>query len=254
MKKIFLVILTLGFIAFSCTKSDSTSSAEGVSTNGDAGQGGSMAKFSISGDHLFIINEYQLKVYNINNEANPVPVSTIEVDFGIETVFTLDDYLFIGSINGMYIYDISNPNNINYMSFYQHITSCDPVVANDSLAFVTLNATASCWWQGGANRLDVLDINNKLNPKLLSSIAMSGPKGLGIYENYVLVCNGESGVEVFDYSNTYALDYVSGISGIDAYDLIIRDHTMLLIGQDGLFQYDISDVENMQLISNILFQ
>lgn len=255
MKKIIFLLVTLVFIGFSCTKSDSSSSGESISPGGDAaGQGGSMAKFSISGDHLFIINETQLKVFDITNESNPQSVNTINVDFGIETVFTLDDFLFIGSINGMYIYDISNPLNIKYMSYYQHITSCDPVVANDSLAFVTLNATSSCSWQGGANRLDVLDIENKVNPQLLSSISMSGPKGLGISENYVFVCNVEDGVEVFDYSDPNHLLLVSAITGIDAYDVIIMDEVKILIGQDGLFQYNISDVFHIDLMSNILFQ
>lgn len=255
MKKFVLFLAVLVFIAFACTKEDSVSSSDATGVSGEnSGQGGSMAKFSISGDHLFIINDYQLKVFDVSNEANPQAVATLYVDFGIETVFTLDDFLFIGSVNGMYIYDISNPVNIKYLSYYQHITSCDPVVANDSLAFVTLNATSSCFWQGGANRLDVLDITNKVNPQLLSSINMSGPKGLGIYENYVIVCNGENGVEIYDYSNPYALIYVGGISGIDAYDLIVRGDHLLLIGQDGLFQYDISDIEHIELLSNILFQ
>jgi len=47
---------------------------------------------------------------------------------------------------------------------------------------------------------------------------------------------------------------VSGISGIDAYDVIIQEDKMLLIGQDGLFQYDISNIDQIELISNILFQ
>jgi len=254
MKKLFLFIAVLAFVAFACTKDDGVSNSEPAGVpGGDAGQGGSMAKFSISGNYLFIINQYQLKVYDIANDASPQEVSTLNVDFGIETVFTLDDFLFIGSINGMHIYDISNPYNIKYLSYYEHITSCDPVVANDSLAFVTLNSTSSCAWQGGANRLDVLDISNKVNPQLLSSLNMTGPKGLGIYNNYVIVCNGDNGVEIYDYSNPYSLDYVTGISGINAYDVIVREDRLLLIGQDGLFQYDISNIERVELLSNILF-
>ncbi len=255
MKKLSLITAFFILVFFSCTKSDSSSGGDISQGPGNTdGQGGSMAKFSISGDYLFIINQYQLKAYDINNPENPLALATLNVDFGIETVFTLDEYLFIGSVNGMYIYDISNPTNIKYLSYYQHITSCDPVVANDSLAFVTLNSTSSCWWQGGANRLDVLDISNKVNPQLLSSSNMSGPKGLGIYQHYVIVCNGESGVEIYDYTNPNSLNYVSGISGIDAYDVIIQQDKMLLIGQDGLFQYDISNIEQIELISNILFQ
>ena len=252
MKKFFIISIVIIAFAFSCTKGDSDVS--GVSTTGDAsGQGGSMAKISISGDNMFLINEYQLKIYNIVNEAQPQLLSTTQLDFGIETVFTLGDHLFIGSNNGMYIYDVSNPSNIKYLSFYQHITSCDPVVANDSLAFVTLNTARSCNWEWGENRIDVLDISNKINPNLLYSGMMSAPQGLGLYDHYVFVCNGSAGVEYFDFSNPNQLEYVGKISGIDSYDLIIRGEIMFLIGEDGLFQYDISDIENISLISNILF-
>ncbi|NPD45908.1 LVIVD repeat-containing protein [Lentimicrobium sp. S6] len=255
MKNMFIIFVLAIAIMASCTKDSSTSSESGVPTGGDTqGQGGSMAKFSISGDHLFLINEYSLKVYDLTNTAEPQFLSQLNVDFGIETVFTLEEHLFIGSINGMYIYDISNPANIKYLSFYQHITSCDPVVANDTLAFVTLNSTSSCNWQSGVNRLDVLDIKNKEYPKLLSSQVLSGPKGLGLYQNYVFVCNSGDGVEIYDYTNPYSLVWAGGISGIDAYDVIIREDRMFLVGQDGLFQYDISDVHDIDLISNILFQ
>jgi len=252
MKKIFIIaILAIG-VVMACTKG---SSDVGVSVDGNgSGQGGSMAKFSISGDYLFLINDWQLKTYDISNEALPQFVSDLNVDMGIETVFTLGDHLFIGSVNGMYIYDISNPNNIKYLSYYQHITSCDPVVANDSLAFVTLNSSSSCWWNGGANRLDVLDISNKINPTLLTSKNLYSPKGLGIKDNYVFVCNSDQGVGIFDYSNPYNLTNVGSISGIDSYDLIIDGNHLFLIGKDGLFQYDISNVFDINLISNILFQ
>lgn len=253
MKNIIIILFLLIAVMFSCTK-DSVE-VTGISPgSGGAGQGGSMAKFSISGNHLYVINDFQLKVYDINNESQPVPIENLQVDFGIETVFTLADYLFIGSVNGMYIYDISTPSNIKYLSFYQHITSCDPVVANDTLAFVTLNSTSSCWWQGGANRLDILDIKDKEYPQLIVSKPISGPKGLGLYENYVIVCLEDMGIEIYDFSDLDHIENVGGISGIDAYDVIIKNTHMFLIGKDGLFQYDISNIDDINLISNILFQ
>ena len=252
MKNILYFTIIVLMIGVSCTKEGSSDSGE-VFTD-QSGQGGSMAKFSISGDHLFVINDRQLKTYNISDATHPNLLGTTNVDFGIETVFTLGEYLFIGSINGMYIYDIANPENIQKVSYYQHITSCDPVVANDSLAFVTLNSGSACFWQGGANRLDVLDIENKIDPKLLSSISLLSPKGLGLKDNYVFVCNSQEGVEVYDFSNPNDLNKVSRISGIDAYDLIIRGELLFLIGKDGLFQYHIADVNNIELISQLAFE
>lgn len=221
--------------------------------SGDAGTSGSMAKFSISENHLFLINEKSLVVYDISTASNPVEVNRIEVDFGIETVYTLKGRLFIGSINGVFIYDISNPQNILYLSHYEHITSCDPVVANDTLAFATLNSQSECRWQNGTNQLDVINIKNVVNPTWISSTFLDNPKGLAIDSTYVFVCNGQSGVKIFDYSDPYNLKEVSGIAGIDAYDIILQNKILYLVGHDGLFQYDYTDLSQIELLSNILF-
>lgn len=253
MKKIFIILsaFLLVLLLNNCQKEGANIGGSGI--GGATGKGGSMAKFTIANNHLYLINEKSLKVYNINNAAQPVEVNHIDVDFGIETVFSLDDVLFIGSINGVYIYDISDPENILYLSHYEHITSCDPVVANDTLAFVTLNSQSACRWQTGENRLDILDIRNIVNPQLLNSKQLENPKGLGVDGNYLFVCNGDQGVKIFDISNVYQLEQVSGISGIDAYDVILNNNILILVGKDGLFQYNYEHIQQLELLSNILF-
>jgi len=252
MKRIYLIFLVLAIILGSCYKNgDSVVSPEGGASQ--TGQAGSMAKFAISNDHLFLINEKSLIVYDVEQEANPVEVNQLEVDFGIETVFTLKEKLFIGSVNGVYIYDISDPKNIIYLSHYQHITSCDPVVANDTLAFATLNSQSQCRWQTGVNQLDVIDIKNVVYPQNINSVWLNNPIGLAIDSTFLFVCNGAEGVKIYDFSNPMQLDQVSGIVGIDAYDIILRDKIMILVGKEGLFQYDYSDLNNIKALSNITF-
>ncbi len=226
-----------------------------VSPGGEAGpgKGGSMAKFSISNDHLFLINENELLIYDITNEASPVEVGSLEVDFGIETVFTLNSKLFIGANDGVYIYDISNPSNILYLSHYEHITSCDPVVANDNYAFSTLNINSNCRWQTGSNQLDVIDISNIVDPQLISSYQLEDPKGLALDGIYLFVCNGVGGLEIYDVSNPYSLNRISGVTGINSYDVILHNNILVLIGEDGLFQYNYDNITQLELLSNILF-
>lgn len=254
MKK-YLIILIAIMVVFGLQNCDKNTSDIGYGGNpeGATGKGGSMAKFTIANNHLFLINEKQLLVYNITDASNPIQVNILEVDFGIETVFSLRDKLFVGSINGVYIYDISDPQGIIFLSHYEHITSCDPVVANDTLAFVTLNSQSTCRWQTGANRLDILDIKNIVNPQLLVSKNMQDPKGLAVDGNYLFVCNGDIGVTIYDFSNIHQLDNVSGIMGIDAYDIILHNNIMILVGKDGLFQYNYENIYQLEPLSNILF-
>lgn len=246
-------ILCMGLLA-SCSKDSSESIGSSPGGNqGEAGKGGSMAKFTIANDHLFLINEKELLIYDIANEASPQEVGNLEVDFGIETVFSLNDLLFIGSINGVYIYNISNPSSILYLSHYEHITSCDPVVALDDIAYSTLNSQSNCRWQNGANQLDVIDISNIVDPQLIKSYSMEDPKGLAIDGNYLFVCNGYGGLEIFDASLPYNLQRISGVTGIESYDVILHNNVLILIGKDGLFQYNYEDIYNLELLSNILF-
>jgi hypothetical protein len=255
MKKIIqycLLSFGIALMLVSCIKSESAMIDSGY--NGTpTGKAGSMAKFSISNDHLFLINDSALLVFDVSNETNPVQVSKLNVDFGIETVFTLGEKLFIGSTTGVYIYDIENPSNIIFLSKYEHITSCDPVVANDSLAFATLNSQSTCRWQNGANQLDVIDITNSVYPQLISSFPMQNPKGLGIDDTLLFVCNSGEGVKIFDFSDPKNLKQVSGILGVDAYDLILRDKILFLVGKDGLFQYDYENINQITVLSNIPF-
>jgi len=189
-KYLYIITALLLFFAFSSCEKSSSDIGGANPVGGSTGKGGSMAKFTIAEDHLYLINEKQLLVYDVNNASNPVEVNTIEVDFGIETVFSLKDKLFIGSISGVYIYDISDPLNIIYLSRYEHVTSCDPVVANDTLAFVTLNSRSTCRWQNGDNRLDILDIKNIVYPQLIVSKELQNPKGLGVDGKYSHNCTG----------------------------------------------------------------
>lgn len=249
--KYFSIFAFAIFIIAGCYKDGNIS--QGGGDTGGTGKSGSMAKFNISNNHLYLINDSSLLVFDISSSSNPVKINTVKVDFGIETVFTLKDKLFIGSIDGVYIYDISEPDNILYLSHYQHITSCDPVVANDTLAFATLNSQSQCRWQNGANQLDVIDIRNIVFPQNISSVEMRNPKGLAIDSIYVFVCNSEYGVDIFDFSNPHNLKLESGISGIDSYDIILDQKILYLVGKKGLFQYDYTDIHQLELLSNILF-
>lgn len=254
--KRYIIILIAAFTGLlaSCTKNSSTGDAiamPGVETG--AGKAGSMAKFSIVNDHIYLINEKDLIIYNISDASNPVEVGSLEVDFGIETVFSLRNKLFIGANNGVYIYDVSNPTNILFLSHYVHITSCDPVVANDTLAFSTLNSQTSCRWQMGANQLDVIDISNIVDPQHIASYFLDDPRGLALDSNYLFVCNGFGGLEIYEISNPQNLERVSGVTGIDAYDVILHNNILMLIGKDGLFQYNYEDITSLEPLSNILF-
>lgn len=74
--------------------------------NPSTGISGSMARFTITQNHLYTLNGDNLKPYSIINPIFPEAKSKIELGWGIETLFPYNNNLFIGSQRGMHIYNL----------------------------------------------------------------------------------------------------------------------------------------------------
>lgn len=239
MKKYSLILIAL--LLFSCqTNSDSSSNGSSELAQ-DTGQGGSLATFTIYDNYLYTVDNQDLNVFSITNKEQPVQVNEINIGFAIETLFNYKDYLFIGSRTGMYIYSVNTPETPQFLSEAQHFTACDPVISNLTHAFVTLHSNTTC----GGNTLNVLEIYNVedlQNPILISSRNLVNPIGLGLYQDYLIVCDDE--VKIFDISDPENIQLVHSINK-NAFDVIIKDNLLILIGESGLYQYNLNE-DNIQ--------
>ncbi len=241
-------------MAFDSFSNSSRSYSSSSSTSGglQQGVGGSMARFAVVNDYLYTIDDYNMQVFDIHQQDNPQEQGEdINVGFMIETIFPYQDKLFIGAQNGMHIYDNSDPANPTFVSTYEHITSCDPVVVEGNTAYVTLRDGTNCG--GFANQLQVIDIEDPYQPKLVESYAMDHPFGLGIDNGTLFICEGEFGLKVFDASDKRNISdhMLVHFDDIHAYDVIPLDGVLMLIGNDGLYQYDYTDPKNIKLLSKI---
>ena len=215
------------------------------------GIGGSMARFAIVNDILYTIGSYNLGVFDITSTSDPVFGNNVEIGWNIETIFPYENNLFIGAQNGMYIYDISEPSAPEFMSTFAHVNSCDPVVVNEDYAFVTLRSGTEC--EGFTNQLDVIDISNLYNPFLIKTYPMKNPHGLGLDGNALFICEGEWGLKIFNASDVNAItsNQIKHYTEMHSYDVIPFNDNLIMIGRDGLYQYDYSSLENIQLLSHL---
>ena len=222
-----LLMVCIIFVLSSC-------SAEQADTfNSESGKGGSLARFTIAGNHLYSVDNTNLKLFDLSNPASPQFSNDIHIGVGIETIFPKGNILFIGSQQGMYIYDISVSGSPSKISDYQHIVSCDPVVVEGNYAYVTLrseNNRCGRW----TNELQIIDISDLSHPDLIKTYSMTNPKGLGIEDNVLYIC--DNGIKVYDATNAPTIQY-QGFHNISANDVIIIDDILLAIGDDGLYQY-----------------
>lgn len=219
------------------------------------GIGGSMARFTVVGDYLYTVDDYQMHVFDILNASNPMELAIVEIGWQIETIFPYKENLFIGSKSGMFVYNISNPESPTYKTSVSHINTCDPVVANDDYAFVTLRAENNGNWCGTAftNQLDVIDISDIDNAYLLHSFTMNSPYGLGLDGNTLFVTEGDLGLKIYDIKDVSKIDenLIQHMKGFNAYDVIPNNGTLILTGSDGLYQFDYTNINEVKLLSLI---
>ncbi|WP_315816617.1 hypothetical protein [Paraflavitalea speifideaquila] len=135
------------------------------------------------------------------------------------------------------------------MGTFSHVRSCDPVIADDHYAYVTLRSGTAC--QGFTNQLEILNIENLSSPILLKTYPLTNPHGLSKDNNNLFICDGADGVKVFDAANVNDLKLLKKIDGLDAYDVIAFNKWALVVAKDGLYQFNYADVSNIKLLSKI---
>ncbi len=221
---------------------------------GGDGLGGSLARFTLYDNYLYTIDDYQLHVYDIAQTSAPEQINTIGVGWQIETLFSYDDHLFIGSTTGMHIMDATNPAEPTHRSSYSHAFGCDPVFVKPPYAYVTLRDGDMC--NDADNQLDLVDISDLSDPKLEKVFPMENPHGLSIRDNTLFVCEGDHGLKTFDISNPLELDenqlaHLRNIKSKDVISLPGENKILLVIGDDGFYQYDASSATSLDLLSRI---
>lgn len=252
MRKIIYNIVCLATVSIFflyCSKESNNSFAGG----GQAGQGGSMARFAVVGNYLYAVDKENLRVFSINNGASPQLIKTVKVGFEIETIYPFKDKLFIGSTSVVHIFSITNPESPEKLS--QAISPtvlrrCDPVVAKDTVAYATLRVNAEC---GGVQSiLAVYDVKDILNPIQRKAMFVNEPYGLGYKDDVLYVCDRTVGLRVYDISNGYDPVQIKVIGNNEWYmDVIPYNNVLICWTQTGSTLYDITDNRNPVLLSSI---
>jgi hypothetical protein len=246
MKKLTLFLIGI-FLFQNCQTSSSDSSLTPSSVGN--GTGGSLARFTLSDGFLYTVTNTDLSVFDVNISDKPNKLKTINLGFGAETIFPYKDALYIGTTTGMRIYDNKNPANPQYLSTYSHIYSCDPVVVQGTYAYVTLRSGTNC--RRGQNSLDIIDVSNPSNPKLVKSIPMLNPHGLAVDGPNLFICEGSNGLKSFDLTDPLNPIQREFINDVVSYDVIPTQKRLIVTGKNGIYQYDYTEPKSLKLLSKI---
>ncbi len=220
-------------------------------SGGASGQSGSMSRFAIVDHYLYCIDVANLVVFDIIQPRAPKLVGKVSIGFGIETLFPYENYLFIGSQTGMFIFDARDVRLPIKVSEFRHARACDPVVVEGERAYVTLRNGTRCG--ESENELHIVDIADVKSPMLIASHGLDGPQGLSVRNSMVIVCDAND-VKILDVRNEKAPVPVSSIPVANGYDVIWSGDLLVIVAPNGLYLYDVADPaqpRQLAMVSNV---
>lgn len=217
--------------------------------------GGAMARFTLVNDYLYTVGRSALSSFNVLNAADPLLENTIQLGWNIETIFPLNNKLFIGSQTGMFIFNIDNPAAPAWQGSFSHACFDDPVIANDQYAFVTLKAMtgeSQCWGVAPQrSQMDIVDITNINQPVLVRIYDMEEPMGLSIDGDHLFVCDGKGGFKIYDASDVSNLNLLKTFTNINPFDVITYNNTAIVVAKEGIVQFDYTNINAVKKLSTI---
>lgn len=226
------------------------SASAAATSSGATGRGGSMARMAIVNDRLYAVSQNLLSSVSISNPSAPGYLGNNNLHLGIgsaETIYPFQNKLFIGSMSGMYIFSITDPDNPVLLSTFTHATVCDPVITDGTNAYITLRSGTYC--SGVQNELDVVDVQDVRHPGLLKKYDLSHPYGLSKDGHTLIVC--DAGLKIYDATDPGNLQLKQNLAIADAYDVICIKGIALVSAKDGLYQIDYSNPANIKQLSKL---
>ena len=235
---------------------------ESIAPDGTTGIAGSYARFMIVGSRMYVVDRENIKTYSLDNPADPSLLSEQSIGSNIETIFNLGDKLFIGAGSGLYIYTISGTGipqkagEFLYENFGFGFEPCDPVVANQTYAYVTLNTTnrverCRIVTNEQVNQLNIFNIEDVFNPVWVAQYPMFNPKGVALDGDILFLCEDTEGLKIFNVADPSNIQLIKHISGFTAFDVIQLGGLLLVVGPENVYQFDYSDLNNIVQISEL---
>jgi len=247
------------FCIIAMLMSQCAADGDSLSLASDTGASGSYARFIVNGNFLYVIDDQRIKTYDLSDPVVPAQVDLKEVGTEIESLFRLDNRLFIGSGSGLYIYEIDEqgiPQSLGQADYQLPFEPCDPVVADSQYAYVTLNTLENVSGCGRTfteqiNVLKIFDLTQIERPQLIAEYPMFGPKGVGIDGDILFLCDDQAGLKIFNVSDPSNIEMIIQFDSFTAFDVIPLNGLLLVVATDNIYQFDYTDLNNIQLISNI---
>lgn len=210
---------------------------------------GSMSRFTIYQDNLYAVLNNNMHIFDLTADTPVKAAEDIYVGWDVETIFSYKTNMFLGTPRGLIIFSVEDPLQPTYVSSIQHVFGCDPVVVEDDIAWVTIRSGTNCGQN--SDELIVIDVQDVKHPRQLVSYSMKNPKGLGIDNGKLFLCDDGLQILRSDEPMTIMANKLAHYEGMDGFDVIAYNGILMMIADNGLYQYDYSDIENIVFLSKL---
>ncbi len=215
-------------------------SGGGTST---AGSTSTMLNFK---NALYVLEAYKLTIMDLDVTPPRVVGSPIRMR-DAETLFIYNEHLYVGGLNSVRIYDVSDPFNPIEVSSYPHIMSCDPVIVSDGIGYVTLRALGRRCQNAGENRLEIVDFSDPKFPEYIAEYELPNPYGLAKTPDYLAICQEQFGLILLNVDDPEAVQTVQEYPDIHCFDLIYTQSRLIATASNGIFQFHASETALTEL-------
>jgi len=215
----------------------------------------SVARFAAYREYLYVVNNDVLKVFSLwDGEVREIRSQYITKD--VESILVHNNRLFLGTATGMLIYQIANdPTTPVHLSTLSDVLGCNPMAVQGNYAYVTVRGGNAC--EQTVSQLHVVNISEPADPYTEVNFNLQSPYGLAIVDKFLFVC--DKGLKVFDVTIPSELDLISHYDkdtngkNINGFDVIPYNNILILIGSNGLYQYDYSN-QNLRSLGVLMVQ
>jgi hypothetical protein len=94
-------------------------------------------------------------------------------------------------------------------------------------------------------------VRDVLNPKLVKTLEMPTPFGLGLHKNILYVCCKENGLKVFDITKPFEPVLLKTDITTSFFDVIPYNNLLIAYVKEGIALLDITDAANPVFLQNI---
>ena len=208
-------------------------------------------RFAMSGKFLYAISGYSnVQIIDLENGVSPVLIQNFTTEPVLTSINASGDKLFLGSYLGIIMYQNTSSGIPEKILVLPKTAPCDQVIAHDNTAYVLQGSDSFCSTNPSA--LSSIDIS-KNPPKWMKTYMLEGPYKISLKYPYLYVAEEKKGLKVFDVTDDVATDQhlLAFKSDIKPKNVLAFGKTVLVVTDDNLYQFDISDPKTLRQLSSI---